>query len=91
MHKNAPSEQELKKAKLTAESAQTKAADLSRIAGEIKGRYEALNEAIKESSEKILGKLPAKQIVPALKEAADKTAAEIKLTDENIAAEARRA
>ena len=88
MHKNAPSEQELKKAKLTAESAQTKAADLSRIAGEIKGRYEALNEAIKESSEKILGKLPAKQIVPALKEAADKTAAEIKLTDENIAAEA---
>lgn len=91
MHKNAPSEQELKKAKLTAESAQTKAADLSRIAGEIKGRYEALNEAIKESSEKILGKLPAKQIVPALKEAADKTAAEIKLTDENIATEARRA
>ncbi len=91
MHKNAPSEQELKKAKLTAESAQTKAADLSRIAGEIKGRYEALNEAIKESSEKILGKLPAKQIIPALKEAADKTAAEIKLTDENIAAEARRA
>ncbi len=91
MHKNAPSEQELKKAKLTAESAQTKAADLSRIAGEIKGRYEALNEAIKELSEKILGKLPAKQIVPALKEAADKTAAEIKLTDENIAAEARRA
>lgn len=91
MHKNAPSEQELKKAKLTAESAQTKAADLSRIAGEIKGRYEALNEAIKESSEKILGKLPAKQIVPVLKEAADKTAAEIKLTDENIAAEARRA
>ena len=91
MHKTAPSEQELKKAKLTAESAQTKAADLSRIAGEIKGRYEALNEAIKESSEKILGKLPAKQIVPVLKEAADKTAAEIKLTDENIAAEARRA
>ncbi len=91
MHKNAPSEQELKKAKLTAESAQTKAADLSRIAGEIKGRYETLNEAIKESSEKILGKLPAKQIVPALKEAADKTSAEIKLTDENIAAEARRA
>lgn len=91
MHKNAPSEQELKKAKLTAESAQTKAAELSRIAGEIKGRYEALNEAIKESSEKILGKLPAKQIVPVLKEAADKTAAEIKLTDENIAAEARRA